>query len=680
MTEPLCAACSRFVDDIGEVEEEGWETILHLAPDFFSLAKLAQDGCPLCKVVYQSCCFRETVSYERQTLPISVRAWARALRRIGEEGNDDELPFGDQCPKQLVLLVSIGDSGKGRSHVLPVALKEDTEKPTETPDLDAAKPVINLCSSKGIDEAVALAKYWMLQCDRCHIQCKVRSQTQPPPRVLPTRLIDVGSIDREELPRLYVPNPADHGGLEYAALSYAWGSDPTFAKTTASNLDEMTKGLPWNMLAKTIQDAILFTRNLGIGYLWVDALCILQSEGPDDVSHRTDWAYEANRFGQYYENATLTIAATGAISSDKGLFLRRLGLENNPQPVTFRQKSFWGGFRDTTTRPILPSWYTEVHASPLFTRGWAFQERALSRRILHFGMNCIVWECHECRSIETDPTRLEPITSDHRNHDFVYAFRDLENQDVESAVRLWYNFAGLYSMAKFTFALDRLPALSGIAARFQNFFPQNYMAGLWGSNIIEGLVWGVPGVPDQRSPSLIDISRGVQLELMSTSSELTMPSWSWASSDRLINFFFEGCTPTFEVNGGTIQANGAETSGQLSHGTLRLEGKFLMVDLGCPCQPPSRSVLLDRYGYVSEDDLTSYLNNCLFPCFLLGTAILDIPWKDTRVVIQQGYALILQPTGRSVDSVEEYRRIGFVQIPYKEYWADITETTTIDLV
>ena len=152
----------------------------------------------------------------------------------------------------------------------------------------------------------------------------------------------------------------------------------------------MTKGLPWNTLAKTIQDAISFTRKLGIRYLWVDALCILQSEGPDDVSHRTDWAYEASRFGQYYENATLTIAATGAISSDKGLFFRRLGLEVNPQPVTFRQKSSWGGFRDTTTRPIFPSSYTEVHDSLLLTRGWAFQERALSRRILHFGMNCIV--------------------------------------------------------------------------------------------------------------------------------------------------------------------------------------------------------------------------------------------------------------------------------------------------
>ena len=105
-----------------------------------------------------------------------------------------------------------------------------------------------------------------------------------------------------------------------------------------------------------------------------------------------------------------------------------------------------------------------------------------------------------------------------------------------------------------------------------------------------------------------------------------------------------------------------------------------MVNLGSLSQPPFSRVLLDRYGFISEDDLTNYFTDCLFPCFLLGTAILDIVLEETRVVIQQGYALILQPTGRSVDSVEEYRRIGFVKVPCKEYWADIKKTTTIDLV
>jgi hypothetical protein len=104
----------------------------------------------------------------------------------------------------------------------------------------------------------------------------------------------------------------------------------------------MTRCLPWDKLAKTIQDAIIFTRKLSIRYLWVDALCILQSERLDDAQHRADWSYEAARFGQYYENATLTIAATGAMSSSEGLFLRRPALEFDPEPVLFILRSSAG--------------------------------------------------------------------------------------------------------------------------------------------------------------------------------------------------------------------------------------------------------------------------------------------------------------------------------------------------
>lgn len=398
MTESLCTACSCFANDFGEVEQRGWTSILNIAPDFHSLAELAQNGCPLCQTVYQSCCYIETVSYERDTLPIRVRAsaphgvghdsYSDCDSIEGGDDDDDELPFRNQYPRQLDLTVIIGEKGQGRSHNLSLVIENGSERSTNTSGLDTGKPIINLCSRKGVDDAVALTKCWMLECETSHIKCNVRSHTKQQSRVLPTRLIDVGSIDEEEIPKIYVPDPPNHENLEYTALSYAWGSDPTFARTTASNISEMRNGLPWDKLAKTIQEAIVFTRKLGIKYLWVDALCILQSEGLDDTFHKEDWSYEAGRFGQYYENAVLTIAATGAVSSDKGLFLPRLALKFNPKPVTFRQKTFWGGIRDTTIQPMSPVWHCEMRTSPLLSRGWTFQERALSKRILHFGINC----------------------------------------------------------------------------------------------------------------------------------------------------------------------------------------------------------------------------------------------------------------------------------------------------
>ncbi|VZH99266.1 unnamed protein product [Fusarium fujikuroi] len=137
------------------------------------------------------------------------------------------------------------------------------------------------------------------------------------------------------MPRLYIPSQ-DARDIEYAALSYVWGGDhANFTKTTASNLDDMRRQLPWNKLSKTIQDAIIITRGLGLKYLWVDALCILQKEKINDIQHMEDWSIEAARFASYYQNAVLTIAATGSESSSRGLFLESPTLEFKPGPVKY---------------------------------------------------------------------------------------------------------------------------------------------------------------------------------------------------------------------------------------------------------------------------------------------------------------------------------------------------------
>jgi hypothetical protein len=134
----------------------------------------------------------------------------------------------------------------------------------------------------------------------------------------------------------------------------------------------------------------------------------LQSRGPDDVIHKGDWAYEAARFGHYYQNAVLTIAATGAYSSDKGLFLERPALEFDPMPVTVLQSSVWGRTKRSTIWKPSPLMQLEISNAALLTRGWAIQERVLSKKILHFAANCIMWECNQGQAIETDPSCLEP--------------------------------------------------------------------------------------------------------------------------------------------------------------------------------------------------------------------------------------------------------------------------------
>lgn len=59
---------------------------------------------------------------------------------------------------------------------------------------------------------------------------------------------------------------------------------------------------------------------------------------------------------------------------------------------------------------------------------------------------------------------------------------------------------------------DKLPALSGIATRFQNSTNDVYCAGLWMSSLLKGLKWIVAPPPHQCRPSIY-----------------RAPTWSWAS-------------------------------------------------------------------------------------------------------------------------------------------------------
>ena len=137
----------------------------------------------------------------------------------------------------------------------------------------------------------------------------------------------------------------------------------------------MMTRLPWSKLPRTIQDAIVFTRAMGVKYLWVDALCILQAKGPRDKVHKADWLHEASRFGHYYQNSVLTLAATGASSSDQGLFLPRPGLSAPKEPLIYQEISSSRSVNEVVIRLMFPSWHKEIKHSPLLQRGWAIQER-----------------------------------------------------------------------------------------------------------------------------------------------------------------------------------------------------------------------------------------------------------------------------------------------------------------
>jgi hypothetical protein len=106
--------------------------------------------------------------------------------------------------------------------------------------------------------------------------------------------------------------PEGKTGL-YACLNHCWGNSRPACITTFSTLDSSKSTIPWSTLPKTFQDYIITVFNIGMDSRWIDSCCIIR----DDKSDRDQ---EAGKMAQIYHNAFITIAATHAPDSDRGLF------------------------------------------------------------------------------------------------------------------------------------------------------------------------------------------------------------------------------------------------------------------------------------------------------------------------------------------------------------------------
>lgn len=79
-------------------------------------------------------------------------------------------------------------------------------------------------------------------------------------------------------------------------------------QTTKALYYDFQREINLEEMPRTLLDAVTVTRDLGIRYLWIDALCIIQDDLLDLVS-------EIDKMTDIYKNATVVIAAEGAITA-----------------------------------------------------------------------------------------------------------------------------------------------------------------------------------------------------------------------------------------------------------------------------------------------------------------------------------------------------------------------------
>ena len=122
---------------------------------------------------------------------------------------------------------------------------------------------------------------------------------------LPKRILDIRlSPDTIKLVETE-PNSSDR----YVALSYCWGITHPLT-TTILSIEERKSVIEMSFLPKTFKDAIFLTRRLGLRYIWIDSLCIIQDSA-------VDWEVESAKMATVYEQAYLTIAVSSSSSCDK---------------------------------------------------------------------------------------------------------------------------------------------------------------------------------------------------------------------------------------------------------------------------------------------------------------------------------------------------------------------------
>ena len=229
-------------------------------------------------------------------------------------------------------------------------------------------------------DAIVEVNRWIESCED-HVDCSTTSDV-----LLPTRVIEVSPNFGKQRSRLLVTD-----GLKgrYNTLSYCWGTQSMVL--TYRTLAQFQKEIDLLMLSKTVQDGIEITISLGIPYLWIDTICILQDRPRDK-------ALEISRMASIYQSSHITIVAASAKNADEGFLLPRKA----PAPaneIPFMHHGVRAGTvnirRRLRNREVSSAGTPRPPLDPMDSRAWTLQEQLLSQRLLVYSTDTLQWRCKD---------------------------------------------------------------------------------------------------------------------------------------------------------------------------------------------------------------------------------------------------------------------------------------------
>jgi len=536
-------------------------------------------------------------------------------------------------------------------------------------DLAATSGVIagrTVHNYSGSDQSLGIIQEWLSQCAKTHVDCLPDTALAFPETVamsiswrtqLPTRVIHVGTDSGNSPPFLHIPPIGEVG--TYVTLSHCWGNSQPFTTTHATLFDRMSS-IDINGLPKSFRDAITITRKIGIAYLWIDSLCIIQND-------TRDWERESAKMAEVYGNSYVTLAATASPDGSKGMLFARdtktKAVLQYPATNSSGSASDSSDLASIIIMPAVMSLIDPLRRSPLNSRGWVVQERILSKRIIHFNSDQIFWDCQQ-KFLSEDGRYNETISSGR------YSRRNLNpklltshgpdskptqqtHKSDDSIIAYWLAIVTEFSQKQLTVHADVFPALAGIASLVQKRLGDEYIAGMWRSDLHFELLWTASEAP------------------MRQAKEWRAPSWSWAANIGGISYEYSHSLNEY-TNSMTIVSVHTEWSARpmsstLRHGYLVVEG------------------ILEEVSFNPESTMNHFYDTETFYLLPKGNdpdtkdgynyswAIFDFEPPSREITIyclrvctvdggQENRVLLLQATRRKEN---EFRRIGSGRIDKK---------------
>jgi hypothetical protein len=505
----------------------------------------ARDGCILCR--YIEACISWAFSYG---LISNDHIWTRSTfgGNLDIFGTSDSTPIvGLQCWRIGQVPEIREDCGLREAYGVPDSLNK--------------AQCFSLPGKTSSRKTFAFLKMQLNHCISEHAECR-SDISQSAVALQDFRLLEI----RDTHLKLVSAQPGDR----YACLSHCWGETQSVAKTTQATLKVFkTLGVPLAELPKTFRDAVQVCRKLNIRCIWIDSLCIVQDDS-------NDWLDQAGRMAAIFDNAYLTIAASKARDSASGCF-SKVDRVYRGQPLPGFPDIF---IRHTVPLPLHSTWAATEGANlgedarrvrqywPLLTRAWVFQEILLSKRVVHFGMNEVSWQCST--KIQQQGT-VVPKYMLYQNAALPRTLRSRNSPgpgpEFGNHDRMWHDLASDYSTRELTFSEDRLPAISAIA-RYMSGLRQNdtYMAGLWHHTMINDLTWSIWW-------------RGRRFSIDKERSQIHIPTWSWASCSAAVVWnaaAFDGDHfANTKILTTTCTSEGGPFTGRITHAAILIKAALI---------------------------------------------------------------------------------------------------------